>query len=75
MKEVIVFGATWCGSCKALKATLDQQEFKFEYVDADDNMDMLGEKGIRSLPTTLILDNGIEVKRVIGNKPKEIIGE
>lgn len=75
MKEVIVFGATWCGACKALKATLSQRDFKFEYVDADENMEALGEKGIRSLPTTLILEDGVEVKRVVGNKPKEIIGE
>lgn len=75
MKEIIVFGASWCSGCSSLKATLSQRDFKFEYVDADEHMDMLGEKGIRSLPTTLILEGGVEIKRVVGNKPQEIIGE
>ena len=73
MKEVVVFSASWCGQCGPFKKALEQQGVMFENVDVDEQEDKVAEIGIRGLPTTIILEDGVEVKRISGNKVKEVM--
>jgi len=50
--------AKWCSPCKILKAQLSAEGIEIETIDADDNMSMLRDMGIKSVPT-LIDDNQI----------------
>lgn len=72
MKEVVVFSASWCGQCQPFKKALEQQGISFENVDADEHQKKMMEIGVRSLPTTLVMESGIEVARIVGNKPQEV---
>lgn len=74
--EVIDFWATWCGPCKLMNPILD--EIEQEYVDSlvihrydiDVDSEKVKEYNIQSVPTYVVLKDGIEVDRIIGAKPK-----
>ena len=73
MKVIDVFG-TWCGPCRAYKPTFEKvskmDEFgdvEFEELDVDENEELAQKYGIRSVPTTLFLNNKGEVlDRLLG---------
>lgn len=74
-KKLIVIGAPWCSSCTALKTQLVAKSIEFEYVDADEQMEYCQRYGVKSLPTSMIVDT-IEdeiVKTIVGNKVNEIM--
>lgn len=73
-KKLIVVGADWCSGCSALKTQLVARNIEFEYVDADEQMEYCQANGVRSLPTTFIIEDGEIVKTILGNKVSEIIG-
>lgn len=73
-KKLIVIGADWCSSCIALKTQLVAKSVEFEYVDADEQMEYCQANGVRSLPTSFIIEDGEIVKTVVGNKVNEIVG-
>ena len=65
--------ATWCGPCKALIPRLEAlsseyPDVTFVKVNVDENTDSALELGIRSVPTLVMLDENIEVKRMTGVK-------
>ena len=74
--EVIDFWATWCGPCKLMNPILDEieQEYSNDLVitkyDIDIEADKVKEYNIQSVPTYVILKDGVELDRVIGAKPK-----
>ena len=76
VKRIIRVGASWCGPCKVFALTFkkasEMPEFKniqFESVDIDEDEDMMVEKfGIRTVPTTVLLDKNDEpIYKIIGN--------
>lgn len=77
MKKVLRFTASWCAPCKMLSKTLDeiQPTIPFEVIDIDVHPEVAAEYGIRSIPTMVMVDELIEVKRVTGIKTKEQITE
>jgi thioredoxin 1 len=42
-------------------------------INADENKEKSAEYNIVSLPTTIVFENGKEVKRILGAKPKHIM--
>ena len=70
MKRILRFTASWCGPCKALSMNLETADIKMpiEVVDIDVHDDLAREYGIRSVPTLVMLDENIEVKRIVGSK-------
>jgi thioredoxin 1 len=70
MKRILRFTASWCGPCKALSMNLETADIKMpiEVVDIDVHDDLAREYGIRSVPTLVMLDENIEVKRMVGSK-------
>lgn len=73
-KELKVISAVWCGACTLLKKQLDSNNIHYSVIDGDtpEGMAVCKEFGVRSLPTSLIYDNGSFVSMVVGNKYKEI---
>lgn len=71
---VKIVSASWCNQCTPYKKAVDSLGISFENIDADseDNMGMLQELGVRSLPTTLVYKDGELVKMFSGNKPQEL---
>ena len=81
MKSVKYFSATWCGPCQTFKPTMKElasEGYNIEFVDVDEQGDLAIEFNIRSVPTTVIMENGQEVERLIGAQTKrrmvEVLG-
>ena len=70
MKRVLRFTASWCEPCKALAKNLEiaNIELPIEVVDIDVHSELAQEYGIRSVPTLVMLDENIEIKRIVGSK-------
>ena len=69
MKKLIKFSASWCQPCKALAANMKYVEFgdvQYEDVDIDENMELAKKYGIRGVPTLVLLEDDVEVKRTSG---------
>jgi thioredoxin 1 len=73
--EVIDFWATWCGPCKMMNPILDEIEKEYPDLtitkyDIDQDLSKAEEYSIQSVPTYIILKDGVEIDRIIGAKPK-----
>ena len=68
MKRVLRFTAGWCSPCKMLALQLEDIENKpiIEVIDIEEKSDIAIEYGIRGVPTLVMLDENIEVKRHSG---------
>jgi thioredoxin-like negative regulator of GroEL len=66
MKQVIYFGAEWCGPCKSIKPQLIAANLPIRYVDVDKSPQMAGDYLVKSIPTVVLIVNGEVSKRVIG---------
>ena len=75
--KVLRFTASWCQPCKMLAKTLEDVETKIpiEVIDIDNNQDIAVQYGIRGVPTLVMLDGDIEVKRVSGMLMKNQLTE
>ena len=74
---LIDFWADWCRPCKMFSPILDEISNEYSIwvgkINADENQDKAIEFNITSLPTTIVFENGKEVKRILGAKPKHMM--
>ena len=77
MKKVIRFTASWCQPCKTMSNMLEEIKptLPFEVIDVDVSPDIAMDFGIRSVPTLVMMDETIEMKRLTGIKTKEQLTE
>ena len=70
MKRILRFTASWCGPCQGLAMNLETADLDLpiEVIDIDIHSEVAQEYGIRSVPTLVMLDENIEVKRLVGSK-------
>lgn len=66
MKQVIYFGAEWCGPCKAIKPRLQEANLPIRYVDVDSSPQMAADYLVRTIPTVVLVELGQVTKRIIG---------
>ena len=74
MKKAKYFSAVWCGPCKVFKPImkeLSDEGYDIEFIDGDENQALAVQYNIRSVPTTIIEEDGEEVSRIVGVKTKE----
>ena len=71
MKEYLYFSAPWCQPSKTLSPVLEQvnNTIPVNKINVDEQPDFAQKYGIRSVPSVVLLDGGLEVKRHIGVKP------
>ena len=63
------FSATWCGPCKTFKPIMNEiagEGHSVQFIDVDQSQDLAAKYGVRSIPATIIEENGVEVDRFIG---------
>lgn len=74
---LIRFSATWCGPCKAYAPVLAEyakdKNALLETVDIDQRPDLVEKYGIKSVPTTILLDEGEEVARIQGARSRSVL--
>ena len=72
------FSAVWCGPCKSFKPVMNEiagEGYSIEFIDVDQEQNKATKYGVRSVPTVVIEENGIEVDRFVGSIPKQMILE
>ena len=72
MKQLLYFSAPWCGPCKQLAPVLEEvaQQYPVKKINVDEESELAAQYGIRSIPTTILVENGQEIERKIGVQPK-----
>jgi thioredoxin-like negative regulator of GroEL len=71
-KDLIVFGASWCGPCVQLKNFIKNNpklvsEYDIQLLDIDKHTEMKKKLDIKSVPTSIIFDDdGNPVSKMIG---------
>ena len=78
MKTAKYFSATWCGPCKAFKPIMNEiksEGYYVEFIDIDNMSDLASKYNVRSVPTVVIEEGGVEVDRVVGMQTKSIMLE
>ena len=75
--KVLRFTASWCQPCKMLAKTLEDVDTRIpiEVIDIDEKQEVAMQYGIRGVPTLVMLDGDIEVKRFSGMKMKNELAE
>lgn len=69
--ELLIFTATWCAPCQALKKDIAADpkllaDYEWGYVDFDAEKEMARDYGIKTVPTFLILEDNKVVRRLVG---------
>jgi len=78
MKTMKYFSATWCGPCKVFKPVITEiasEGHSVEFIDIDQEQNKAQQYNVRSIPTVVIEENGVEVDRFVGAQPKHIVLE
>lgn len=67
MKKMLKFTARWCTMCQTFEERLKQvkTDVIIENVDYDDETKKCGQHKIKMLPTMILFENDVEVKRLI----------
>jgi putative thioredoxin len=78
---LVDFWAEWCGPCKAIGPILEKLEtayggaFKLAKINSDEEQQLAGAFGIRSIPTVVLLKNGQPVDGFMGALPEGKVRE
>lgn len=77
MKTIKRFTATWCAPCKGLAMILESIDTNvpIEVIDIDQNMDEAISCNVRSVPTLIMFEDGVEIKRHSGTMSEVALTE
>jgi thioredoxin 1 len=78
MKTVYYFTADWCQPCKKTRPIVevlnrDQTIAGFQTIDVDVNPELVKNFNVSSVPTFILFENGVEIKRIIGGQTRETL--
>ena len=69
------FWAVWCGPCKMIAPFIEEiaaerPDVLVGKVDVDSDMELAAQFGIASIPTVVVLKNGVPAAKSVGYHPK-----
>ncbi len=74
---VVKFGATWCGTCRTLKPIIEELSKEYEdsveflNLDVDEDRELAETYGVRGIPSTFFIKDGVVQGQLTGMHPKE----
>ena len=78
---VVDFWAEWCGPCRMVGPIIDELATEYDgqvnigKVDVDANDTIVGQFGVRNIPTILFFKDGKMVDKVVGAVSKTVFDE
>ncbi len=76
MRTIKYFSAKWCGPCRTFKPVMEEiasEGYSVQFIDIDQSQDLAAKHNVRSVPTAVIEENGVEVDRIVGSVSKETV--
>ena len=69
------FWAVWCGPCKMIAPIVEEiaaerSDVLVGKVDVDSEMELAMQFGISSIPTLVVIKNGVPAAKAVGYRPK-----
>lgn len=76
MKTVYYFTAEWCAPCIRTRPivkelSVEHPEIKFQFIDADDNPELVNKFNIKNVPCFVLYKDNTEVNRIIGKQTRQ----
>jgi thioredoxin-like negative regulator of GroEL len=70
MKQLLYFSAGYCQPCKQFKPVMEslQSEMSITFIDVETSSQTAQQYNVRSVPTTILIENGFEKGRLVGVK-------
>ena len=77
-RVLVDFYADWCGPCRMMAPILEavaaeRSDLKVAKVNVDESGELAARFGVMSIPTLVLLDEGEEIKRIVGARPKDAL--
>jgi thioredoxin 1 len=75
VSHVLYFTAEWCNPCKKTRPVAEELKregtIDFIFVDVDFEPELVERFGVKTIPTFILLQDGLETKRMNGAKSKQ----
>ncbi|MBQ7406222.1 MAG: thioredoxin [Clostridia bacterium] len=77
-RVLVDFYADWCGPCRMMAPILEavseeRADLKVAKVNVDESSELAAKFGVMSIPTLVLLNDGDEIKRIVGARPKDAL--